>query len=585
MSVALTMTVRDESEFVRSNLSYHQFLGVEHFFVYDDGSTDATVETVEGLTFVTLLPGVSVSDARANPQTRHLAQRHDNPSARQVINTIDAMNRACKAGYEWLVFLDADELLCPDLEESSPNQLLAFFDSIHPCVEVVRFQVVEAVQRAASAFTETLFKVRSEGLTRRFPDPTGGPALLHSGFFGHIEGKSAVRLSSRAAPYNTHFFRMPDGSDVRELQAGYVLHYFAQTYRDFCKKFARIKNWRGHALHSPIPQLKKLLAHLTNELDACELEAYFREHYLFSEQDVDNMAANLRRVAGVAEAIASLPCDKGRGPQSESAARPTVRSSLPDFLLLGAMKAGTTFLYTSLTLHPCVLAARQKEIHYFDLHFEKGEDWYRDQFPSTEPARLPGMDLELPTITGEATPYYLFHPLAPERVSDLLCDVKQIVLLRDPIERAHSHYWHSHRAGLEPLSFEQALEQEDSRLRGAAELIRTVPGYQSEAHRCHSYKSRGLYLAQLERWMGRFPREQFLILHSQALFERTQETLGEVLSFLGLPEWICTNYTPSAPGKKASPMSPETRRSLEGYFREPNRQLFEFLGQDFGWSS
>ncbi len=105
---------------------------------------------------------------------------------------------------------------------------------------------------------------------------------------------------------------------------------------------------------------------------------------------------------------------------------------LPDFIILGAQRAGTSSLYYYLSQHPQILPAVRKELHFFDDHYRRGLGWYRSQFP-TRGARG--------TITGEATPYYLSHPHAPARIQRLLPQARLIVLLRNPVERAISHYF------------------------------------------------------------------------------------------------------------------------------------------------
>ncbi|HEX9782521.1 MAG TPA: hypothetical protein VGA56_07280, partial [Opitutaceae bacterium] len=104
---------------------------------------------------------------------------------------------------------------------------------------------------------------------------------------------------------------------------------------------------------------------------------------------------------------------------------------MPDFIILGAQKAGTTSLYAYLLEHPQVLPARKKEVHYFDLRYERGERWYRSHFPSQRAMQARGRSLGNRVITGEATPYYLFYPRAPERVASVVPNAKFIVLLRD----------------------------------------------------------------------------------------------------------------------------------------------------------
>jgi|SRR5690242_3518862 len=120
---------------------------------------------------------------------------------------------------------------------------------------------------------------------------------------------------------------------------------------------------------------------------------------------------------------------------------------LPHFLIIGAQRCGTTSLFEYLARHPDVAPPSAKELHFFDSEYHKGDAWYRERFPS----------LRNGFITGEATPYYIFHPHTPTRVRDWNSKVKLIVLLRNPVDRAYSHYHHEVRLGTESLDFETAL--------------------------------------------------------------------------------------------------------------------------------
>ncbi len=250
------------------------------------------------------------------------------------------------------------------------------------------------------------------------------------------------------------------------------------------------------------------------------------------------------------------------------------RRPLPDFLVIGAAKAGTTSLYRYIWPHPDVRKPWRKEPHFFDLRYERGEDWYRAQFPLI--VRSPRT-----WITGEATPYYLHHPLVPDRVKLMLPDAKLIVLLRDPVERAFSHWRHNVRMGAESRSFESAIESERENYDEVEELMRTGDREAVAEHRM-SYIARGRYAEQLERWFERFPRERFLILQSEQFFEAPGDAYKQVLAFLGLASFSGVAFEIYNKGVE-SPLDPEVRARLVDDFREPNRRLYELLGTDFGW--
>jgi hypothetical protein len=179
-------------------------------------------------------------------------------------------------------------------------------------------------------------------------------------------------------------------------------------------------------------------------------------------------------------------------------------------------------------------------------------------------------------------PYYLFHPLAAERLARDFPDVRIIVALRDPVERAYSHFKERTHHGGETLSFENALAAEEDRLRGEAERIVAEPGYLSVEHENHSYLAQGRYLDMLPRWFSLFPREQFYIAVSEEFYADPDRHVNEVWKYLGLPprrlqSRVRHNYLPSAG------MAPETRLRLQESLIEHNRGLADLLGRPLPW--
>jgi hypothetical protein len=250
------------------------------------------------------------------------------------------------------------------------------------------------------------------------------------------------------------------------------------------------------------------------------------------------------------------------------------RRPLPDFLIIGAQKAGTTALYSYLRRHPGITGPAWKEVSFFDRHWGRGERWYRGNFPLPRRASRP--------LVGEASPSYVFHPAAPARVQALLPRARLVVLLRNPVDRAYSHYQHEVALGREPLSFEEALAAEDGRTRGEIERMLADPRVFSWEWWTHTYVARGLYADQLERWLAVFAREQLLVLATDELASRPAETYARVLAFLGAAPHALDDY-PRVFDRDYEPMAPATRRLLEARFTEPNRRLVELLGRDPGW--
>lgn len=256
---------------------------------------------------------------------------------------------------------------------------------------------------------------------------------------------------------------------------------------------------------------------------------------------------------------------------------------LPDFLIIGAQKSGTTSLYNYLSMHPGVITAFRKELNFFDFGFHRGSLWYKSYFPTLFYKRhkqtVLGTDK---VLTGEATPQYLFHPLAPERVKKMVPNAKFIIMLRNPIDRAYSHYYHQKVRNQEELSFETALEAEPERLKGEREKAREKVKYGSSKLMSYSYLARGLYAEQVENWLTYFHADQFLILSYEDFIEKTPTVFAQVLSFLELDPFDQVKFRPFNTNNYQN-LAPETREKLKAYFKPHNERLYELVGMDFGW--
>lgn len=272
----------------------------------------------------------------------------------------------------------------------------------------------------------------------------------------------------------------------------------------------------------------------------------------------------------------------GSRPEGQGASRAAGESeagALPDFIVIGGQRCGSSFCYRRLlSWHPYVEPAVRKEVHYFDLYFDEGVDWYRSNFPP--PARKE----EGRVLTGEASPDYLFHPHVPRRAAEVVPGARLIALLRNPVDRAYSAYYLQTRQGRETLSFEGAIEAEEDRLQGEKDRMLADESYESPNRRYFSYQTMGIYVDQLREWHKFFDRDQVLVLKSEDLYDRTPETLKLIQNFLDLPEWQPELSALSKdPETRYSPMNPATRQRLEDYFEPHNQRLYEYLGVDFGW--
>jgi hypothetical protein len=245
----------------------------------------------------------------------------------------------------------------------------------------------------------------------------------------------------------------------------------------------------------------------------------------------------------------------------------------PDFVIVGTQRGGTTSLYAYLSAHPQIAPAAMKETHYLTDRFARGRDWYLGLFPTSLPASV---------VTGEATPYALFHPLAAQRLRAVAPRAKVIVLLRNPIERAYSHFAMERARGDESLDFAAALDAEPARLAGEESRLLFDPTYVSRSHKHYSYVSRGEYLPQLQRWREVVPPEQLLVLRSEDLYRQPAVTFARVTSFLGIDTRVRVAFTVHN-RSDATPIDPALRRRLAEHFEPYNDQLSSLLERDPVW--
>jgi hypothetical protein len=255
---------------------------------------------------------------------------------------------------------------------------------------------------------------------------------------------------------------------------------------------------------------------------------------------------------------------------------------LPDFLLVGAQRAGTTSLHRALAAHPDVVTPLfHKGVHYFDVAYGRGPGWYRGHFPVAALARR--RTASPAPRTFESSGYYLHHPLAAERIHRDLPGARLLVMLRDPVERAYSAHRHEYARGFEPAeSFERALDLEPERLAGEVERLRAEPAYVSHAHRHQSYVDRGQYAEQLTRLFALFGRDRVYVLDSERFFTEPEDVYAGVLDFLGLRPWRPAEFERHNARPRA-PMAAATRRRLTAHFGPHDDRLEALLGRPLTW--
>ena len=253
--------------------------------------------------------------------------------------------------------------------------------------------------------------------------------------------------------------------------------------------------------------------------------------------------------------------------------------SLPQFLIIGAQKSGTTSLVDHLGQHPCTRSLRWvNEVHFFDANHERGSLWYRSQFPLRAVLVRESKRAEHPVLTGEKTPSYLFHPLAAARAAAVVPEAKPIALLRNPVDRAISQYRMNVARGVEPLSFPDAIAAEPERTDAAyEEIARGRTSVKGGPVADFSYVRRGLYGEQLDRWLAHFPRPSLLVVRSEDLASTPAEVYQRVLRFLDLPPHDATFSRRNESTAKVS-VDAETRVELAERFHASNARVEELTG-------
>ncbi|MEG3932433.1 tetratricopeptide repeat protein [Microcoleus sp. T2B6] len=239
---------------------------------------------------------------------------------------------------------------------------------------------------------------------------------------------------------------------------------------------------------------------------------------------------------------------------------------VPNFIIIGSQRCGTTSLYTYLAQHPRILTPIKKEMDFFSWHFDRGIDWYLAHFPP-----MPSGE---EFVTGEASPSYFDCREAPERLYSLFPEAKLIVLLRNPVDRAISQFYRLTDLNWEARSLDRVISDEVERLNQNPEyIIGEEPG---------NYLARGRYIEFIKNWRTFFPQEQLLILKSEDFYAGAATTVKQVLEFLDLPEYQLSEYQNANPGSY-QPVNESVRDWLSDYFRPYNQELEEYLGREFDW--
>lgn len=249
---------------------------------------------------------------------------------------------------------------------------------------------------------------------------------------------------------------------------------------------------------------------------------------------------------------------------------------LPDFLIIGNQKCGTSSLHHYLSLHPKVWTPAKKELHYYDYDYDYGLPFYKSFFKK-QPKDVNNL------LVGEATPEYIFHPYAAERIKETLSsNVKAIVLLRSPVERAFSAWRMGVRQKWETLGFDEAIEAEGDRVVSDLTKLASDKNYYGYNWNHHTYLLRGHYYDQIQNWLLHFEQKNLLILSSERFFTDTKTEFKKVCDFLEINEWYPDKFQNMFVGIDGD-LSRKTRERLNTYFKPYNQDLYDFISDDYGW--
>ena len=237
----------------------------------------------------------------------------------------------------------------------------------------------------------------------------------------------------------------------------------------------------------------------------------------------------------------------------------------PNFMIIGASKCGTTSLFFYLSQHPQILTPHKKEIDFFNHNFDLGLSWYLAQFPAIADGKQ--------FITGEASPFYLYDSLARARIEQLFPNMKLIMMLRDPVKRTISEYYHAVNHDLEQRSLSEIIDLEK-------ELLATKP--RSEVMESFGYLFNSIYLDKIAKWQANFPQKNILIIDSEFFFEHTEVVMQQIWQFLDLPAIALAEHIRYNVGSY-SPVSQQIERQLQEFFAPYNRELTAYLNRSFSW--
>ena len=252
--------------------------------------------------------------------------------------------------------------------------------------------------------------------------------------------------------------------------------------------------------------------------------------------------------------------------------------ALPDFMIVGFPRCGTTSLWEYLSQHPRTYAPKDKELHFFSVRYDSGLDNYLLDFPTKKEK------IKRKLSVFEASPDYILYPKAMERIKTHLPKSKMIILLRNPVEQIYSQYQKFVTQGFEIENLENLMKDDENRLKIFTERCENNIMKSYTAWFYIPYFSFAKYVTYIRDALRLFPKEQFLFLKTEDLKNNPQNVVTKCFEFLELDDYSIKKEFHSRKRKYATTLSTELRKQLSDYFKPFNEELEELLEMKLNWS-
>ena len=249
---------------------------------------------------------------------------------------------------------------------------------------------------------------------------------------------------------------------------------------------------------------------------------------------------------------------------------------LPDFLIIGAKRCGTTSLFTHLPEHPSITSSHHDNMGFFNDNFNLGINWYRSFFiKKSHKKKIENKYGKC--LSFDTTTTYMESKTTAQNVKKVKPDMKIIVMVRNPIDRAYSQYQRTIKDNIESRKFEDSIDDEIKKIDNEKEISFKINRNES------NYIKKGIYYEQLKPWFELFPRENIGIFSTEEFKINSEKIYNNIFDFLDLPHFAIKNNTIMEKGNYSS-MNKEVRDKLANYYKDHNEKFFNLIGKTFQWT-